>query len=69
MLFESTNNVPESILTLPEIVCSDPLRVTLPVSVDSPETVIEPLKLPVFPFTIQRLVEVPNSDPTELLDG
>jgi len=54
---------------LPEIVCNDPLRVALPVRVDSPDTVIEPLKLPVFPLTIQRLDVVPNSDPTVLLDG
>ena len=38
LLTESTNNVPESILTLPDIVCKEPLRVTLPSSAVFPDT-------------------------------
>jgi hypothetical protein len=69
LLTESTNNVPESILTLPATVCNDPFSVAFPDNVVVPDTVICPLKLPVFALTIQRLAEVPNSDPTVLLDG
>jgi hypothetical protein len=69
LLTESTNNTPESISTFPDIVCNVPFRVALPDNVVVPDTVICPLKLPVFPLMIQRLEDVPNSEPATLLDG
>lgn len=51
LLLESTNNVPESILTLPEIVCKDPFNTTLPSIVAFADTVNCPLKSPVLADT------------------
>lgn len=47
LLIESTNKVPESTITLPDIVCNVPLRVAL-LTVVLPDIVTSPLKSPVF---------------------
>lgn len=39
LLIESTNSVPESKLTLPDIICNSPLRVVLPDNAVLPDTV------------------------------
>lgn len=60
LLIESTKNVPESIITFPDIVCSVPLSVAL-LTVVFPAMTTSPLKLPVLAEIINLPIVLPRS--------
>ena len=61
LLIESINNVPESKLTLPDMVCNPPLRVVLPDNTVLPDTDSWPLKSAVFPDITNLPVLLPSN--------
>ena len=57
---ESTNKVPESILTFPDMVCTVPFSVAL-LTVAFPDIVTSPLKSPELADSTNLPVELPSS--------